>query len=154
MKFEEVVFEIERTELVRELIALGIENYKEAFPGKDVNVDWHQLAVLVSTKIAHCVVARDPSGKIVGYQVWEHYTSWVERGTTIAGLRAIYMTPEARVGTNFARFFSWGMNHMKDTYKPSDIRVAVDVGNVLDGIVPRLGFVKMSTVYTQQGWVD
>jgi len=145
MQYQEVVFKAGDEALAEQMAPFAIASFKECWPDKPVQIDWPKLAVLFANGFASLIIMRTDAGEIVGYQMWEHYGGWMQEGTIVASLRAVYVVPEHRsVGTT-VKFLQWGVNRQKEARTPTNITATVDAGNQLDKMLVRMGFKQTSS---------
>jgi len=147
MQYQEVVFKAGDEALAEQMAPFAIATHKELWPDKPVLIDWAKLAVLFANGFASLIVMRTDDGEIVGYQLWEIYGGWMQVGTIVVNMRAIYVAPEHRSAATTVKFIQWGINHQKTTKQPTKVVVSVDTGNPLDKMITRMGFKQVAVTY-------
>jgi GNAT superfamily N-acetyltransferase len=107
MKFEELNVSKFTEEDTKIITKIAFDCWVELWPDKPINFDFDLLGKLVGTGLATMVAAKDDEGKILGLQVWEHYSTWLNKSRSVSSLRVIYIKPEYRETVSAARFLEW-----------------------------------------------
>lgn len=146
MKYEYRTIKYGDEDLVNELIPLGLQAHAELWPEKEVSIHFERLASHFAHGLASVILIRTDADVLIGYQLWEHFGSWMESRKSISHLRSMFIKPEHRTASSIVRFLQFGIDKQKELGY-TEITSCVDNGNKLDATLIRMGFEQTSVNY-------
>jgi GNAT superfamily N-acetyltransferase len=147
MVFEELDVSKFTEEDTKVYTRLAFDCWVELWPDKPINIDFERLGRMVGTGLATMVVAKDNEGVIMGYQLWEHYAIWLEKGQNVSSLKAIYVKPQYRNLVNAVRFVEWAKQLYLSRGAGKIICVVDDGNEQIASVVRKCGFKPIAQVF-------